>query len=328
MYLKNLMPGLASTAVVAAGMAIAAPVAQAATIVLSNDDGLTSNTLALYRALKAEGHDVIVAVPCMGQSGMGAAVVARPIGPLAADCLNGAARKGEPGAGPMTRTELGPDFFYVSGTPVMALLYGLDVQAKARWGKAPDLVLSGPNEGHNLGFVSISSGTVGIVQYAAARKIPAIALSASDKTRDNPGLANPDSTKIAALSMKLVRQILTAPAGRPLLKPGTALNVNFPEKLDNAPWRVTSVGSYTPLLFKFVPDLSLDPAAKALGMGSVSLPGLTFDRTDSKPGKGQANDEGWWNRQAITVSVMQVGYGQASQTGGHLKRAISRLQGR
>ena len=45
--------------------------ATARNIVISNDDGLTANVKALYEALKAEGHDVIVSVPCAQQSGMG-----------------------------------------------------------------------------------------------------------------------------------------------------------------------------------------------------------------------------------------------------------------
>ena len=82
-------------------LAIAAPVeARAENIVLSNDDGLTSNVKALYEELKAQGHDVIVSVPCSGQSGMGAAIrFMRPLGPLAADCLNGAARQANPAPG-------------------------------------------------------------------------------------------------------------------------------------------------------------------------------------------------------------------------------------
>lgn len=154
--------------------------ADARNILLTNDDGLTSNTLALYQALKADGHDVVVSVPCTNQSGMGAAAYfARPVALLAAPCRNGAAAVGDPGAGAMTRAGLpAGDFFYVSGTPVMALLYGLDVAAQKRWGRAPDLVLSGPNEGQNAGAIILSSGTVSNAQYAAVRGIPAIGLSA------------------------------------------------------------------------------------------------------------------------------------------------------
>jgi 5'-nucleotidase len=55
-------------------LAFASP-ALALNIVVSNDDGLTSNLVALYTALKSAGHDVIVSVPCTGQSGRGAAIV-------------------------------------------------------------------------------------------------------------------------------------------------------------------------------------------------------------------------------------------------------------
>ena len=118
-----------------AALALLAPVhpAFARNIVIGNDDGLTANVKALYDALKAEGHDVIVAVPCHQGSGLGGAVrIMQPIASLESDCVNGAAKAGGPGAGPMTRTGLGEDFFYVDGTPVMAMLYGLDVLAPAR----------------------------------------------------------------------------------------------------------------------------------------------------------------------------------------------------
>ena len=55
-------------------LAVASP-ASALNILLTNDDGLTSNVVALYAALKAQGHDVVVSVPCSGQSGRGAAIV-------------------------------------------------------------------------------------------------------------------------------------------------------------------------------------------------------------------------------------------------------------
>jgi hypothetical protein len=46
-----------------AALVTCASPAFALNIVLSNDDGLTSNLAALYLALKAAGHDVIVSVP-------------------------------------------------------------------------------------------------------------------------------------------------------------------------------------------------------------------------------------------------------------------------
>lgn len=280
-------------------LAMLAPVsAHAENIVLSNDDGLTSNVKALYEELKAQGHDVIVSVPCSGQSGMGAAIrFMRPLGPLAVDCLNGAAKTADPGAGPMTREGFGKDWYYVDGTPVMALLYGIDVVAQARWGKAPDLVLSGPNEGQNVGSIVISSGTVSVAQYGAIRGIPSIALSAGMNTVDNKGLANPASAQVARLSADFIKRLEKAAHGKALLPAGIALNVNFPDKLDDVKWRRARIGSYSAYAVRFTDNL-----------GRSGLPGIMLDMNASKPTKAQQGDESAIFAKDISVSVMQVGY--------------------
>lgn len=320
----------------AATLLLAAPtVAAARNIVLSNDDGLTSNVKALYEALKAEGHDVIVSVPCSGQSGMGAAIrFNRPLGPLAADCLNGAAKAGEPGAGPVTRPGFDKDFYYVDGTPVMAMLHGVDVVAMKRWGKAPDLVLSGPNEGQNVGFIVLTSGTVGNAQVAAGRGISAIALSAGENTRDDPGLANPRSPAVARLSVDLVRQLDRRAGKGPMLPPGVALNVNFPDELEGARWRATRIGTYNYFRLGFTDDLakSLTPElraqAEARGMTVASLPSVSVHRNTEKPNPDQAGDEAVVIGKDISVSPMQVAYDPAPAKQGwmrkHLKGFLAR----
>lgn len=307
-------------------LCVTAP-AHALNIVISNDDGLTSNVKALYEQLKADGHDVIVSVPCHGQSGMGAAIkFLEPLGPLTSNCLNDAARVGDPGAGPMTRSGLTPDFFYVRGTPVMALLYGLDVQAKQRWGKAPDLVLSGPNEGQNVGSVVVTSGTVSNAQYGAIRGIPAIAFSASEKTADNAALANPDSRKVAALASRLVSFLEKKAGGKRLLPQGVALNVNFPDSLDNPKWHMARIGSYDAFAITFVDDLSSDPMTRALGLTLPKAPGVTLAFNTTAPTAEQVNDEAAVYKKAIAVTVMQIGYdhrpGEAKQIARHLKKLL------
>lgn len=289
--------------------------ALARNIVLTNDDGLTSNVRALYMALKERGDDVIVSVPCSNQSGMGAAIkVMRPLGPLAAGCRNGAAKAGDPGAGPMTRAGFGKDFFYVDGTPVMATLYGVDVAAMQRWGKAPDLVLSGPNEGQNVGYIVISSGTVSNAQYAATRGIPAIALSAGENTTDDAQLANPKSTVVARLSVDLVRALEVRAGKGPLLPPGLALNVNFPDVLEGAQWKPSRIGTYNHLQIRFTDDIgkSASPeiiaAARSRGFALPNLPGITAAMNPAAPRPDQLDDETVVNRKNIAVSVMQLGY--------------------
>lgn len=313
------------TNVVAVMLAIAPTSAWARNIVISNDDGLTSNVKALYDALKAQGHDVIVSVPCQNQSGMGAAIkFMRPLGPLAEGCRNGAAAPGDPGAGPMTRRGFERDWFYVDGTPVMATLYGIDVAAQKRWGRAPDLVLSGPNEGQNIGSVVVTSGTVSNAQYAAGRNIPAIALSAGLGTTDDNGLAHPNSAIVAKLAVDLIRTLDRNAGQGPLLPAGAPLNVNFPDRLEGAKWRATRIGTYNAFDIRFVEDISNSRLARAMGSAQQHLPGLDIVQNEREPRPDQLRDESVVNRKDISVSVMQVGYDRPSQ---HEKWLSSRLAG-
>jgi 5'-nucleotidase len=304
------------TALVAASALGLAPAGGSArNIVLTNDDGLTSNVVALYEALKAAGHDVVVSVPCANQSGQGAALgIARPIAPLKVACLNDAAQPGDPGAGPMTRAGLpAGDFHYVDGTPVAALLHGLDVIGKVRWGKAPDLVLSGPNEGQNVGAIILSSGTVSAAQFAAVSGIPAIALSAGANT-EAASLDNPVSDAVADRTVELLAH-LDARAGQgPLLPAGLALNVNFPDQPAGARWQLTEVGTYNAYKVGFTADMAASASpmmqmmAKSRGMEVPALPGVSFDFNTATPAPDQMDDESVIYRKAIAVSPMQAGY--------------------
>lgn len=284
----------------AAGLLLQAGSASARRILLSNDDGLTSNVKALYEALKADGHDVIVAVPCTNQSGMGAAIrILKPLTGLDHDCRNGAARAGDRAIGPMVRDGLGPDYFYVDGTPVMALLYGLDVVAAQRWGGPPDLVLSGPNEGQNVGSLVIASGTVGNVQFAGSRGLPAIALSAGLATEGDGALANPDSAIVARLAAQLVKTLDRRSGGGAMLPPGLALNVNFPDRVAGAQWRLSRLGTYNGVTVRFAADI--DKAA-------APRPGVAIVQNPTPPTLAQQEDEAVVYRKDIAVSVMQIGY--------------------
>jgi 5'-nucleotidase len=299
---------------------VAQPVAaEARNILIANDDGLTSNVRALHDALKASGHDVVVVVPCQQQSGMGGALYAmKPLGPLASDCLNAAARAGDPGAGPMTRPDVGADFHYVDGTPVMAMLYGLDVVGKARWNGPPDLVISGPNIGRNVGGIVVSSGTVSNVQYALIRGIPAIALSAGTDTESGPDLVNPQSAVVASRVIELIEHLEQTARSGPLLPAGTALNVNFPDGPALAKWKMARIGTSMAYGVEFVPDLKAvrEP-------GETPLPGLLFRVLDEDGGSRQATDEALIARSHIAISVMQLAYDAPA---GMRLRATKRFQ--
>ena len=262
----------------------------------------------MYAALKDAGHDVIVSVPCTGQSGRGAAIVMYSTTVIVPDndksqieaeggCHNGAAPVGASAVGPFTKAGFNNgDFYYVHGTPVMATMYGLDVLAVARWGKAPDLVLSGPNEGQNVGLVVNSSGTVGNVQFAAGRGLPSIALSAGTDTVDNTGLADPDSATVAGLTLKLLDALgAKVRRGQPLLPDGVALNVNFP----NAPqpdseFAFSRIGTFQLYEFTF-------RNTPPYGLGATINDPATATRS-------QRDDEAVVNASKVSVTAMQVSF--------------------
>lgn len=297
-------------AITLSAAALAAPLSShALTILLTNDDGLTANLRATQAALVAAGHDVIVSVPCQNQSGKGAAVnFLTPITPLTKACKGGAAPAGAPGVGAIAGLS---NAHYVDGTPLMATMYGLDVLAQQRWNKAPDLVLSGPNEGQNLGSIVLSSGTVSNAQFALGRGVPAIAVSADANTTDNDALAK----ETAQLTVQLLDRLTPRHSKKAILPSGFGLNVNLPKfaagESATLPWKVASFGNFNNFDVRFVTDLGADPVAAAYGLGSYHFPGVTItlktaaDATRSTDPKSEAllNLNG-----NVTVTPMQMGY--------------------
>ena len=242
---------------------------QSLKIVLTNDDGFeTENIQALYDALVAAGHDVIMAAPYLGQSGTGGQIAfLQPITPTSEPSEGGLLPAGSPGVGPTT---IAPQQFYVDGSPAASVLYGIDVAAEQIFGGPPDLVLSGPNEGNNLGLVTPHSGTLGATVTALNLGIPAIAISAS----------NDDETAAEAeLIAEIALRVVEAVAGRHgiRLPHGTGLNVNVPDvdpALEAADYdfALTQVGTATNIGLQFYEQLGDSPIAVAFGIP----PGLPF----------------------------------------------------
>jgi 5'-nucleotidase len=257
----------------------AAVPAAALDILITNDDGVTANARALYQALAEGGHRVLMSVPCRNQSGQGAALAfLRPIGTLTADCVGGIAAAGDPGVGAAPDD---PNVHYVDSTPVAALLYGLDVLAEPRWGGAPDLVISGPNEGNNTGQVNPSSGTVNNAVYAINRGLPALAVSADGNTAGSEALAEAVAQVVLRVVDELERQTRF---DRPLLPQGAGLNINVPrfEQQDEAltlPYARAVVGTVSTVMPRFVENLAADPVAASQGI-DAPLPGISFTPGD------------------------------------------------
>jgi len=181
-------------------------------ILVSNDDGYQAPGLfALYEALKEFG-DVEVVAPEHNNSAKSNALTLHS---------------------PLYVNQGGNGFRYVNGTPadcVHIALTGL-------LGYKPDLVVSGINNGANMGDDTIYSGTVGAAMEGYLFGIPAIAFSQVQR-----GWAHLDAA--AEQAHRLVRQLIEqGDVAKGQHKPWL-LNVNIPCKPleELKPLRVTRLG--------------------------------------------------------------------------------------
>lgn len=113
--------------------------------------------------------------------------------------------------------------------------YGIDQFGPGLWdGATPELAVSGPNTGSNLGFIQTQfSGTVGAACYAVDQGVPAIAFSglAENRVAWDTLPAPLASTVYADLALNLTNAVLDA--GAPYLPNGTFLNVNMADVTDD-----------------------------------------------------------------------------------------------
>ena len=168
-------------------------------ILICNDDGYqATGIVALYEALKdLDGVEVEVVAPEQNNSAKSNALTLHT---------------------PMYVQTAANGFRYINGTPadcVHIALTGL-------LGYKPDLVVSGINNGANMGDDTIYSGTVGAAMEGYLFGIPAIAFSQTEK-----GWANIDAAGRRART--LVQQLMPS-----IAKPGHPwlLNVNIPNLPD------------------------------------------------------------------------------------------------
>lgn len=218
-------------------------------IVLTNDDSWdTENLNVLKQALVNAGHDVILSTPCTQQSGKGGAIVF--LKPFPVDD----SRKGQQEYC-VGDTDTGKPFRdFVSGTPVMAAIYGIDKLALQYWQKKPDLLISGPNEGNNLGVLNNNSGTLGAAMIAISKGIPAIAVSAHITSGHDPAQPPVIAAKVLAVLSKLES---TRDRGQPLLPKFTGLNINLPEELnEETDFRFTQVGWSAGVELRYSEDMA------------------------------------------------------------------------
>jgi 5'-nucleotidase len=122
-------------------------------ILLSNDDGVFSPGIAALAKLATEFGEVRIVAPDVEQSSMGQAISTRPLS--------------------YRRTKVGNvEAYRVNGTPSDCVALGLH-----HWEKV-DVVISGINQGTNLGNACWHSGTLAAAKQAALFGARGIAMSA------------------------------------------------------------------------------------------------------------------------------------------------------
>jgi len=164
-------------------------------IVLCNDDGFNADGIrAIYKEL-AKFSEVVIVAPEVEQSAMGHAITLTQ--PLKVRKVI------------ENRKFIG---YAVNGTPADCIKIATTVLFE----QPPAVVVSGVNQGGNLGTCAIYSGTVSAATEATIEGIPAIAVSLN--TFDNP-----DFEFAAEFGAKLAKIIL-----KKGLPDGVALNVNIP----------------------------------------------------------------------------------------------------
>jgi 5'/3'-nucleotidase SurE len=191
---------------------LASQPAAALNILLSNDDGFDAPGIeALASVLKKDGHTVTVVAPSGNRSGSSAAITFVPF----------------------LVEKKGARVYSVDGTPATSTMFGLAHILKT----APDLVVSGINEGANIGNATVISGTVGNAVVAITQlpePIPAIAVSTNLVDDADPdSKANREHYEdVAEFVAKLVAR-LTRNGKLYGLTPGLGLNVNYPALAPN-----------------------------------------------------------------------------------------------
>jgi 5'/3'-nucleotidase SurE len=121
-----------------------------------------------------------------------------------------------------------PRFNYVNSYPATAIQYGIQTLSAESFGGSPDLAVTGPNVGNNLGLSVFFSGTVGAAVEAVENDIPAIAFSGDtgDQTAWNVSPVPLYSQVYADVAANLTHYLVAS--GTPYLPDGIWLNVNFP----------------------------------------------------------------------------------------------------
>ena len=217
-------------------------------ILISNDDGVHAEGLALLERIAREfSDDIFIVAPEYDQSGVAHSLSL---------------------SDPLRIREISPRHFAVKGTPTDCVI----VAVRKLMDRPPDLVLSGVNKGQNVAEDVTYSGTIAAAMEGALLGIPSIALSQAYNFFGEPQGFPWDCAEAHAVSV--LRRLLAAGVPQNVL-----MNVNFPpcSAAEVAGVAITVQGRRSPDLM-YVED-RLD------GRGNP-YHWIAFRRADFTPGAG------------------------------------------
>ncbi len=166
-------------------------------ILVTNDDGINSQgVIALTRALKSLG-EVYVVAPDREQSAVGHALTIHR---------------------PLKYQKTGNRAYSINGTPTDCVIIGVNKLLPAR----PDLLVSGINNGENLGDDITYSGTVAAAIEGTLLNIPSIAISLVEGFQSH-------SISLKLKNAAIFAQKLAGMVLKKGLPSDTLLNVNVPD---------------------------------------------------------------------------------------------------
>lgn len=164
-------------------------------ILLSNDDGILAQGLAVLERACAPLGDIAVVAPDREQSATSHSLTLHhPLRPL----------------------QHAPRRWQVDGTPTDCVLLACNALLAER----PDFVISGVNHGPNMGEDVLYSGTVAAAMEGLALGIPSIAVSFAGRVLQNDDLLEGQ--------VEVLRSLLQRLMAMPVFPRDTLLNVNLP----------------------------------------------------------------------------------------------------
>ena len=169
-------------------------------ILLSNDDGVSAEGISVMYHYLSQNHDVVVVAPDRNCSGMSNALSLHQ---------------------PLRLNQVENGFYALNGTPSDCVQLGINSATFEHF----DLVVSGINDGPNLGDDTIYSGTVAAALEGRHLGLPAIAVSLCNdhKNKENANGTKNHFDTAATLASNIVTKLLDHP-----LDAKQILNINVP----------------------------------------------------------------------------------------------------